>query len=352
MATDIVLVLLLSLISVIGFCAFLVLVKDARGSLGSGGGVIFLLFMAMAYFLWKSLPGQSEPVPTPSIVENISNTETVAAGNSPSAVSQNKEHSALNKDNEYKMSHVSIIKFVYEHGLVKILYITFMAFLPIVFYLLFIYFSDQVKPEPVPALLLAVFIGVSLTVVGKFLGFSLYACELSSINDLLKSLNIGFIRIAIPTEVAKWLCLFAFLAFNKYYDEYYDGIVYSVCLSMGLACILCVGYMIQLMGYFNYVFYVQGLVTFLVIIPLNVIAGSIMGYYIALSRRRNRFLNYALSLVLPVLASGVLYSIVAYLDDVLWQYLIFVLILTPLSVVVYRQMWHLMMLDEKQSQDI
>ena len=352
MATDIVLVILLSLVSVIGFCAFLVLVKDARGSLGSGGGVIFLLFMSMAYFLWKSLPGPSEPVPTPPYVENISNTETVAAGNSPSAPSKNVEHSAVNKDNDTKISLSGVIKFICEHGLVKILYITIMAFLPVVFYLLLIYFSDQIKPEPAPALLLAVFIGVVLAVVGKIFGVSLYDCELSSINDLPKSLNMGFIRIAIPTELAKWLCLLAFLAFNKYYDEYYDGIVYSVCLSMGSACILCVGYMIQLMDYFDYVFYVQGLVTFLVIIPLNVIAGSIMGYFIALSKRRNRFLNYSLSLVLPVLTSGILYSIVAYLDDVLWQYLIFVLILTPLSVVVYRQMWHLMMLDEKQSHDI
>ena len=84
-------------------------------------------------------------------------------------------------------------------------------------------------------------------------------------------------------------------------------------------------------------------------IPLNMIAGSIMGYFIALSKHRNKLLNYALSLILPVLTSGIFYSIVALLDENWWHYLVFVLILMPLTYVVYRLMWHLMELDAKRS---
>lgn len=347
MVIDIFMILLLALFSVVGLCAFLVLVKHVRSSLGSGGGVIFLLFVAMAYFLWKSLSDPSE-FNTGLKQKEEPTTEVVVAGNHPSSANQNKVNSAAKKDNSYMVGNVGVMKHIYEYDIVKKLYIAFMAFLPVVLYLLFIYFSDQIKPEPVPVLLLAVFMGTAMAVVGKHLGFSLNDCGLPLINDLPTSLNIGFIRIAIPTETAKWLLLLVFLAFNKYYDEYFDGIVYSVCISMGFACILCVGYMIQLMEYSNYVFYVQGLVTFLVVIPMNVIAGTIMGYFLALSKHKNKLQNYAFSLVLPILVSGILYSIVAFLDDVLWQYLIFVLILTPLSVVVYRQMWHLILLDEKR----
>ena len=344
METAIGLILLMALASVVGFGVLLALFRDTGSSMSGGGFVVFGFFVIMAYFFWMSIhgPTRCDPRLSRSNQEMLAKKEYKTPEKTPSKVSTQKVDSP-------KQKKVIVNQPVYQRIAVKKLYIAFMAFIPAVLYLLFVYLSDSVKPEPIPVLLLAVLIGSALAILGSFGHFTLYESDLPMINDLQRSLDIGFIRIAIPTEVAKWLLLLVFLAFNKYYDEYFDGIVYSVCMSMGLACILCVGYMIRLLDSFDYVFYVQGLVTFLVVIPLNMIAGTVMGYFIALSKHRNKLLNYALSLVLPILTSGILYSIVAFLDDDWWYYLVFILILTPLAYVVYKLMWHLMELDAKRS---
>lgn len=350
METGIGLVLLMALASVVGFGALLALVHDTKSSTGGGGFVVFGFFVLMAFFFWKSIndPTRFDQRPSPSDKKELAKNELNTSENLPSAESSQNADTPRQESVTIKKSAI-VKKPVYEREAVKKLYIAFVAFIPVVLYLLLIYLSDSMKPEPIPVLLLAVFIGSALAIAGCFWYLTLYDSGLALINDFQTSLDIGFIRIALPTEVAKWLLLLVFLAFNKYYDEYFDGIVYSVSLSLGLACILCVGYMMRLVDSFNYVFYVQGLVTFLVMIPLNVIAGAIMGYFIALSKHRNKLLNYALSLILPVLTSGILYSIVAFLDDDWRYYLVFILILTPLAFIVYRLMWHLMELDAKQA---
>lgn len=343
METTIGLILLMALASVVGFCALLALFRDTGSSMGSGGFVVFGFFVIMAFFFWNSIfgPTRFDERPRPN-QEVLAKKEYNTPKKTPSKVSSPKDDSPKQKSDVVREP-------VYERKVVKMLYVAFMVFVPAVLYLLFVYLSDSEKPEPIPVLLLAVFIGSALTIVGSFGHFTIYDSELALSNDFQTSLDIGFIRIAIPTEAMKWLLLIVFLALNKYYDEYFDGIVYSVCMSMGVACILCGGYMMRLMDSSNYVFYLHGLVAFLVMIPLNMIAGSIMGYFIALSKHRNKLLNYALSLVLPVLTSGIFYSIVALLDENWWHYLVFVLILLPLTYVVYRLMWHLMELDAKNA---
>ena len=340
------LILLMAFLSVLTLGGLVALVNDGRSSKSKGGGMVFLFFVVMAFFLWNSMTGSSEddsdPKPTTSYEERVSKKEPVAVEKTTSAVSPDR-------DSDTKARQVAVRKPAKERDPLKILCIPLMAFLPAVLYLLFIVSSDKKKPEPVPVLLLAVFIGTALAVVGKFMDYTLSDCGLSLISDVPTSLNIGFIRIAIPSEVAKWLLLIVFLMFNKYYDEYLDGIVYAVCVSMGFACVQCVDYMIHFMDSITSTFYIQGVVTFLVLLPLSMMVGAVMGYFIALARHRHRFLNYVLSLALPLILSGVCYSILAYLADELWQYIIFVLILTPLSAVVYWQMWHLMKLDAKKS---
>lgn len=232
-------------------------------------------------------------------------------------------------------------------------YVGLTAFLPALVYLFFIISCDDKKPEPLHFLLLAVLVGAATAFVSEFMGFSLYdyGLSLKQKYSLAESINLGFLKIALPSEVFKWLVLLIFLKLNKYYDEYVDGAVYSVCLSMGFACVLYVGYMLHFIGAPFWTFVLLGLVIAMISIPINMIAGEVMGYYIALTKHRNRFLNLLLSLILPWFVSGVMYSALAFIGDKWWYYLLFAIVLTLLSAAVFYQIDHLMALDTKNSKN-
>ena len=182
------------------------------------------------------------------------------------------------------------------------------------------------------------------------MGFTLYDCGLSLKKeyDLTDSLYIGFVKIAIPLELITWLVLLVFLRLNMYYDEYVDGVVYSVCISMGFSCILCLRYMIEFMEYPFWTFVLQGLVTAFVLIPLNILISAIMGYFVALTKHRDKYMNYVFSILLPVFVSGFMYSMLALTGDSWWYYLLFVIIQTPLTGIIYPQIIHLISLEAKK----
>lgn len=225
------------------------------------------------------------------------------------------------------------------------------AFLPAVVYLLYFVAFDDKKPEPFHVLLLAVLVGSVIAVAAWLMGFSLRNCGLAIKRhyDLAQSLYMGFVKIAIPSEIIKWIFLLLFLRLNKYYDEYIDGIVYSICLSMGFASIMYTGFMLHYVGYPTLTFFVLGTVTALILIPLYMMSGAIMGYFVALTKWRNKFLNYVLSLVVPVFVSGMLFSVMALIADNWWYYVFFIIILPIITCIVYRQISHLMELEREKS---
>lgn len=220
------------------------------------------------------------------------------------------------------------------------------AFCPAIFYMLYIIAFDHRKPEPFKALVIAALLGIVTAVVVTWtIDVSMF--YIVDGRCVKESLVLGIFKLALPSEITKWLVLCVFLSLNKFYDEYIDGIVYSVCLSMGFAGILGAWIMTSYLDESFATLLEISAITIFVLIPIHFISGTIMGYYLGLARKRSKIKNHALALFLPILTNGILTSIVLMIGRHWEYYFVVGVVFTILAMVVYSQIYHLLELDEK-----
>lgn len=158
---------------------------------------------------------------------------------------------------------------------------------------------DKVHPEPVGWLLgaagLGVLAGLAVILIG-LIGFMPV-----EIDSFLTAFYNAFVTAALPEEAMK-LCMLAIIANRcKHFDDYFDGIVYAVCIGMGFA------------GFEN-ILYLFGEEDWLVIsisrallaVPAHYFFAIIMGTFFALSYfdKRNQELYKSMALLVPVVAHG------------------------------------------------
>lgn len=236
-------------------------------------------------------------------------------------------------------------------NLLKWSYIGLTALLPAVIYMIFIVAYDSKKPEPLKVLLQTVLIGIVAAFLVTSIGVPLFIGGIESEfnKNFSDSLSIGFLQIAIPAELSKWLLLVVFLVINKYYDEYLDGIVYSVCLSMGFAGVLGVWFMSGFVGFSTSLFLFKGVTTSMILIPIHLMSGASMGYFLAIGKKKRKVVNTLSALIVPVLIDGSICSMLAMMGGDWRYYPIIAILLLVLSVVLYRQTTHLMRLDSISS---
>lgn len=158
---------------------------------------------------------------------------------------------------------------------------------------------DKVHPEPVGWLLgaagLGVLAGLAVILIG-LIGFMPV-----EIDSFLTAFYNAFVTAALPEEAMK-LCMLAIIANRcKHFDEYFDGIVYAVCIGMGFA------------GFEN-ILYLFGEEDWLVIsisrallaVPAHYFFAIIMGTFFALSYfdKQNQKLYKSMALLVPIVAHG------------------------------------------------
>ena len=150
-----------------------------------------------------------------------------------------------------------------------------LALLPVVALLLFIYFVDRYQHEPWSQILKGVGLGaLSALVVVTFLmmlniSFNPYS--------MAGALGDAFINAAIPEEAGKLLMLWLLLRNNKYYDEYFDGIVYAVCVGLGFAGLENIVYLVEDPDWVQI-----GIARGLLSVPAHFLFAVAMGYYYSL----------------------------------------------------------------------
>lgn len=229
----------------------------------------------------------------------------------------------------------------------KWIYICLTTLIPAVFYMFYIVAMDSEKPEPLQALLLSVLLGViaafSVTALEKPLFIGGFESEINL--SLTDALSRGFFEIAVPSELAKWLFLFIFLSSNKYYDEYLDGVIYSVCLSMGFSGVLSVWFLYGFIDFSASMFLFKGITTSLILIPIHLMSGVMMGYYMAIGTKGEKIIYVLLALIVPILIDGGICSLLAMMGGEWWYYVIIVILLFVLSCLLYLHIIHLMRLD-------
>ncbi|MDD4141247.1 MAG: PrsW family glutamic-type intramembrane protease [Bacteroidales bacterium] len=172
--------------------------------------------------------------------------------------------------------------------------------LPVILLLIFIYRKDKFEKEPVRLLTKAFFFGI--LAVLAVLALPIPTANTGSV--FFDALWTAFLNAAIPEELMKFLFLYLCIWINKEFDEYFDGIVYAVFLSLGFACVENIMYVFSSPDFAASIH--TGIVRALLSVPAHFLFAVIMGYYFSLARfqpdHRVKYLWY--SLLGAILAHG------------------------------------------------
>ncbi len=179
------------------------------------------------------------------------------------------------------------------------------SIIPVIIFFAVIYYRDKEK-EPL-SLLLKSFIGGALgaTTLTILVVYSMPDFRFS--HPFSASFYDAFFTAAIPEELSKFIFLYLIVWKNKEFDEYYDGIVYAVTVSLGFACVENILYVTE--GGFS-----VGITRALLSIPLHGFMGVLMGYYFSLAKfKRRNFLLYK-GIIAAIIGHGLYDFFVFYME--------------------------------------
>ena len=137
------------------------------------------------------------------------------------------------------------------------------------------YRRDTVRKESVRLLAAAFFLGLLAVAPALFVGLLASAFGTLLGNDYLAPLYEAFVVAALVEEGVKFLLLLVLFRRHPQFDEYSDGIVYGMAVSLGFA-------------FLENVLYVTGPTEVLLLrgvtaVPLHAGCGAIIGYFVAKS---------------------------------------------------------------------
>jgi RsiW-degrading membrane proteinase PrsW (M82 family) len=162
-----------------------------------------------------------------------------------------------------------------------------------------VYRRDKLK-EP-RALLLKCFFGGFLAVVLTLIVTEPFSPIAETIGSpFWKAFYDAFCMAAIPEEVAKFIILYWVIWRSKDFDQYYDGILYAIFVSLGFALVENILYVMEGgMG--------VAIARAILAVPGHGFFAVLMGYYFSLAKfhtggEKNRLL--LLSLAMPILFHG------------------------------------------------
>lgn len=186
----------------------------------------------------------------------------------------------------------------------------FLAVLPVVLILLYVYNKDRTK-EPLSLLIKLFFLGICSCflvliisgVMGIFLPFMNGGLENKSFLD---TLLYAFIGVALVEEFSKWIMLYFKGYRNDEFDELYDILVYAVFVSLGFA-------------FFENILYIFGkeslriaILRAISAVPSHACDAIFMGYYLNIAKQcanQNRKdlerKNIFLSIIVPTILHGI-----------------------------------------------
>ena len=212
------------------------------------------------------------------------------------------------------------------------LYVFLTTLVPIAAYLIYIYIRDEYKKEPLMSLLVAVLLGIFSAYIIILGGFTEQeAITRYKFVKWYECWSTGFLSCAVPAEIAKFLVLSLFLFFNRYYDEYVDAVIYSVCVALGFIGIMNGWYLYN--NEDNQL--VRGLLSAFVLIPAHFTIGTVMGYFFALAKLRHGVYFYLLALVAAIIVDGCFCSLLLWINYQASLYVIAIIFLVVLSTVMH-----------------
>ncbi len=170
---------------------------------------------------------------------------------------------------------------------------------PVAFLLAYIYNRDVLVKESTKNLAKAFFGGVLSTLL-VIIPLTLFGTEADSWEDpVLSAFGSGVLEAGVPEELMKFLILYYLIWKNSEFNEYFDGIVYAVFVSMGFACLENIMYVFE-----NGVG--TGLMRAFTAVPGHFFFAVIMGYYFSLAKFNvtGRAINMIKAITVPMIVHG------------------------------------------------
>ena len=155
-----------------------------------------------------------------------------------------------------------------------------LAILPVVLLLIYIYRCDKYEKEPLGLLAKAFLAGVCVTFATLLVTYPLMLiCGYPS-GQLLGVIYSSTLLSAIPEEGLKFVALYWLIWRNEEFNEFFDGIIYAVFISMGFAALENVLYVLN--GGVE-----VGILRAVLSVPAHFLFAVIMGYYFSLAKMHN-----------------------------------------------------------------
>ena len=164
---------------------------------------------------------------------------------------------------------------------------------------LFIYLKDKHEPEPFSLLFLCFLYGGLSTLVTLLISWPVNIILLTQHEDILDQFFNAFFKVALVEEFSKFFFVRFILYYNKNFNEPFDGIVYSVMVSMGFATIENIIYV------FQYGF-ATGILRMFSAVPAHGAFAVLMGYFLGKAKftHRRTFYFSAIALLTPTVFHG------------------------------------------------
>jgi len=117
----------------------------------------------------------------------------------------------------------------------EILKLVTLALAPVIAIIIYIYFKDKYEKEPLSLLMKCFLLGV-LSIFPAIL-LEIFAGKIPIFmgNDFKSVALYAFVGVGLSEELSKFIFLRYFAFRNKNFNEPFDGIIYSVMISMGFA---------------------------------------------------------------------------------------------------------------------
>lgn len=139
--------------------------------------------------------------------------------------------------------------------------------------MLYIYLKDKHEREPVSLLFISFLYGVFSIALTLLISWPVNAIFILTDHDLVHEFYDAFFKVALVEEFSKFLFVGFILFPNKNFNEPFDGIVYSVMVSMGFATLENVMYV------FAYGFE-TGILRMFTAVPAHATFGVLMGFFL------------------------------------------------------------------------
>lgn len=161
-----------------------------------------------------------------------------------------------------------------------------LALAPIFIIIFYVYIRDKYEKEPIHLLLTSILFSCLIT-IPIIKTEAIVSIFIPNKGVLIESLYVSFLASSLVEEFYKYIVLYFLIWKNKNFNERFDGIVYSVFISLGFAGIENIVYVLNpRLGGFKTAF-----LRAIFSVPGHALFGVFMGYYFALSKYEKKYKN-------------------------------------------------------------